>query len=112
VAPVTIEVTIIPSEVTQGYTGIDVYAHLKDGSVPPHYIADQQLTFATSNSAITGFGAVGNATTTAFTDNYGVAYVNLDTGGAALPPGTSEKVTITVSILSYAGEGELTITTP
>jgi len=110
VADVEIEVFIIPGEVTQDYTGIEVYAHLFDAG--DHDISDQQLTFITSNPGITGFGGViGTATAAAITDD-GWAWVTLDTGGVPLAADSSEDVTITVSIGSYFGEETLTINAP
>ena len=107
VTPVTIEVTIIPSTVTGGAGGITVSAHLHDGATNHHDIPDQVLTFTTSNTAVSGFGAVGTPTAAATTDENGMASVsNLVTGGVA----ADTDVIITVSSGGFAGTATLTIT--
>ncbi|MCD6266247.1 MAG: Ig-like domain-containing protein, partial [Deltaproteobacteria bacterium] len=104
VAPVTIDVTIVPSTVTGGNT-VSVYAHLYDGATNPHDIRDQTLTFTTSDTTNTGFGAVGTATETDITDENGVASADLVTGVV----GSQTTVTITVNVGRYSGTATLTI---
>jgi len=113
--PIAIDVTIIPSKVGQPYTGIEVHAHLHDGAVDPHDISGVQLTFITSNTALTGFGVLGTATYTdpvlTVTNADGKTSVsNLLTGGAVV--GSDTTVTITVSGGGYSGTATLTILAP
>ncbi len=104
VTPVTIDVTIFPSTVTGAATGISVYAHLYDGA--DNDIPDQTLTFTTSNTSDTGFGALGTPTNTDITDVNGRASVsNLVTDNV----GATTTVTIKVSVGSYSGSATLTI---
>ena len=105
VAPVAIDVSIIPGTVTGGAT-VSVYAHLHDGATHPHDIRDQTLLFTTSDTTNTGFGAVGTATDTAITDDNGVASVSSLVTGVVVSQTT---VTITVSVGRYSGSGTLTI---
>lgn len=104
--PIAIDVSVVPSKVTGGTT-VSVYAHLHDGAENPHDIGGQVMTFTTSDTANSGFGAVGTVSETATGGDDGWASVtNLETLVAA-PANTS--VTITVSAGGYTGSATLTI---
>jgi PKD repeat protein len=71
---VKIDVVIIPSDITADMAdGITIQAHFYDAA--DNDLVGRTLTFRTSNSAVTGFGAVGTATTTAVTNLNGRATV-------------------------------------
>lgn len=108
VAPISIDVTIVPNLVLAGDTGITVEAHFHDGAlITPHHIQNATLTFKTHNSVVSGFGAVGTATTTDDTDTWGIASVNnLETMECL---DALAYVTIVVSSGNYYGTATLTI---
>ncbi len=105
VAPIAIDVTLVPSSVFPDGTQVTVNALFHDGA--DHNIHDEDLTFKTDNTLLSGFGGVGTATTTATTDNNGWATVSLDTADVCLD--TATDITISAYQGIYIGTATLSI---
>jgi len=103
--PVTIDVTLVSSSVFPDGTQVTVNAEFHDGA--DHNIHGEDLSFKTDNTLLSGFGGVGNATTTATTDNNGWATASLDTDDVCLDTGTD--ITISASHDIYIGTATLTL---
>ena len=103
--PVTIDVTLVPGSVFPDATQVTVNAEFHDGA--DHDIQDEELTFKTDNTLLSGFGGVGTATTTATTDNNGWATVSLDTADVCL--NTDTDITISAYQGIYIGTATLSI---
>lgn len=102
---VVIDVAVNPASIIPGYTGtITIQAHFYDDVGTD--LADKTLLFQTSDTANSGFGALGTATTTAVTNENGIATVT-DLVVADCRPATS--ITITVSIGDFLGTATLSL---
>ncbi len=100
VAPVTVTVTIAPSSVRSGETGIAVVAEIKDGAGNP--IQGENVTFSSSNP---GTAFISGASPVV-TDTSGKASTTIDTG-ICLKANTN--VTITAALGSFVGTNTLAV---
>ena len=110
IEPVAIDITLDPASVFAGEEFITVNAHFHDGATPSHNIREEELTFTTDNTNISGFGGIGAGfeTTTDDTNDNGVAVTTLDVVTNDCID-SERNVTISVSHEQYMGTATLTI---